>query len=521
MEALGWLTLAALLLLLVPVFLCMPLTPDASFYDLCGRYMLRGGVLERDLLYPAPPGMPWALAAVRATLGGSSIAARAADLAVVTSIIALLAGWLRRSGLSRAACLGIALLLAAFYLTTTEWEQVIPDTWMLLPALGALALRRRQVAALTSASRSGRQAAAWALVEGLLWGAGCLFKPFIALPGLLAWLASAVVVRRAEPMSSRRLIADAVGLLAGGLLMGALWQLWLVSQGSWHTLWHNFADFSGDYYAISPGYLQRLPRVFLLLFPWGLLHLAAVPVAIVALARSLLGRGPLSEACGAESLLAGFYLGWLVQGNFLQSQFPYHLLPTVFLAVALLAGWLLRRSWRRWGWLALAGFGLLAVALQPAVRPGRLALWADCWRRGATPEMKDRLHLWHTSPTWVDLARVADYLRQEQAGDRDVLCLDLSTTVLQNELGIRPPTRHIYPSTNMTFFVKHRDGIREELRAGPQRWVVIDLASVWPEVDLPDSEKLAALGLPPELAQRWPYSEPVVFRAGRYWVLQK
>jgi hypothetical protein len=516
---LGWLTLAGLLLLLVPPFLCMPLTADAAFYDICARFILKGGALERDLLCLMPPGMAWSLAAVRATLGGSSLAARVADLGIVAAVIALLVGWLRAGGLSRTACVWVAVLLAAFYLTTTEWEQVQPDGWMFLPAVAALTLRRRQVATLTDGTRPGRQAVSWALLEGVLWGSACLFKPFVAVPGLAAWLASAAVLRRSGPGWPRRLVPDAAGLLAGGLLMGALWQGWLLSHDAWRVFWNNVAEFQGDFYAPLSA-TDRLRFLFTKLPPWGLLHLAAVPVAVVALVRSLAGRGPLSRPPAAEALLSAFYLGWLYQANFLQSQYHYHLVPPVFLAAALLAGWLGRRGWPVWGRLALAGFWIYAVAVQPAVRPARLALWADCWRNGPTPEMMDRLHLWHTTPTWVDLDRVADYLRRQGVGDRDVLCFDLSTTELQAELGVNPPTRHIYPATNVTTFAKHRDLIRKELRDGPEHWVVIDLEAVNVPYEPGVEEPPAPLQLKDDLIDHWPYSGQPVFRAGRYCVLR-
>jgi hypothetical protein len=516
-EVFGWLTLAALLVLLLPPYICMPLTVDTAFYDICARYVLRGGALERDLLYLPPPGMTWALAAVRATLGGSSVAARAADLGVVAAIIALLAGWLRAAGQSRAACVWLAVMLAAFYLTTTEWEQVQPDTWMFLPALGALELRRRQVAALTAGSRPTRRAG-WALVEGLLWGAGCLVKPFVVVPGLATWLASAALVRRTGPGWARQLVPDAAGVLVGGLLMGTLWQVWLLSHASWGEYWHNFREFRGDYYSNFPGYADRVLLLFVRLPPWGLLHLAAVPVAVAALLRTLVGRGPLSRVLAGEAILAAFYLGWLLQANFIQSQFYYQLVPCVFLAAALLAGWIGRRGWPIWGRAALAGFWIVAVVYQPAVRPARLTLWADCWRRGPTPEMMDRLHLKDTTPTWVDLERVADYLRRQGAGDRDVLCFDLSTTELQTDLGIRPPTRHIYVSSNITTFAKHREAIRKELQEGPERWVVIDLVAIDVTPQPGVEEPPASLDLPPGLAERWPYSGKLVFRAGRYCV---
>ncbi len=520
-EVLGWLALAALLVLLLPVFVCMPLTVDTAFYDICARYILRGGALERDLLCLMPPGMAWSLAAVRATLGGSSVAARVADLGVVAGIIGLLAGWLRAAGLSRAACTWVAVLLAAFYLTTTEWEQVQPDIWMFLPALGALALRRRQVAVLTGDGQSVSRTMGWAALEGALWAAACLFKPFVIVPAAGVWLASVAVVRRSGAGRLRRMVPDAAGLLIGGLLIGAVWQGWLLSHGAWRVYWHNFAEFQGDFYTpLSAS--DRLLGLFLKLPPWGALHIVGVPVAIVALARAVVGRGPLSRPLDAQALLAAGYLGWLYQANFLQSQFHYHLVPPVFLATALLAGWLgrTRRAWQLVGTAALAVFWVVAVAVQPAVRPARLALWADCWRQGPTPDMKDRLHLWHTTPTWVDLDRVADYLRRQGAGDRDVLCFDLSTTELQPELGVSPPTRHIYPATNINTFKRHQDAIREELRQGPQRWAVIDLEAIDVKYRPGVEEPPAPLDLPPQLTGHWLYALPPVFRSGRYCVLR-
>src|SRR5438477_9665013 len=93
-EAAGWLALAALLVVFVPLFLCLPLTVDAAFYSVCARHVLRGGALEKDFLFLPPPGMAWAVAVVRAVLGGSSVALRLADLLAVAAAVWLLARWL-------------------------------------------------------------------------------------------------------------------------------------------------------------------------------------------------------------------------------------------------------------------------------------------------------------------------------------------------------------------------------------------------------------------------------------------
>jgi 4-amino-4-deoxy-L-arabinose transferase-like glycosyltransferase len=171
--SLPWLALAALLLLAVPLFLRMPPTVDVAFYGVCAETLLQGGILDRDIVMLQPPGMSWLVAAVHALLGDSVIALRGVDLVIVAAIVALLLRW-QRSMISSAGLGWLGVALAAFYLTTSEWVHAQPDTWMLLPALAALTIHRRLLEA---------RASRWlALVEGLLWGFGCLIKPFVILP---------------------------------------------------------------------------------------------------------------------------------------------------------------------------------------------------------------------------------------------------------------------------------------------------------------------------------------------------
>jgi len=496
----AWLALASLLLWLVPLFLCMPLTTDACFYDICARDVLRGGALEKDFVFLVPPGMAWALAAVRATLGGSSFAARLADLLVVGAVVALLVRWLRDTGMTRGGCVWSAVLLCAFYLTTSEGCQVQPDTWMLLPAVAALHLRRRQVA-------RSHGWFAWGAAEGLLWGAACLIKPYVVVPGLLTWLASALVVRRSGPGWRARLARDTGGLLVGGLLMGAIWQGSLLAHGTFADYWHTVALYRGDYYSRTANWAQRGQLMLWGVFPWSLLRLAALPLALLTLVPTLTGplRVAPASAIRPQPLLAGLYLGWLAQAALIQGQYAYHMTPVILLAITQVASWLACRPWGGRGWLTLGIFGLAAVAYQPACRPHRLALWAECWHEGSTPTMHDRLHL-DAGPTWVELDHVADFLREQRVGDRDVLCYDTATIPLQPALGIQPPTRYILPSGCLYVYSSHQASIRQELMAGPQRFIVTD------------ADDLVLKLSPPQARCSWPYTEPEVFCAGRYHV---
>jgi hypothetical protein len=516
LEWAGWLTLAALLLLLVPLFLCMPLTADAAFYSVCARHILRGGALAKDFLFLPPPGMAWAMAGARAVLGESPVALRLADLLIFAGIVLLLTRWLAALGLSRAAQVWSAVPMAAFYLSTTELCHCQPDMWMFLPALCALHLRQHRIA-------DPQVGPGWAVLEGAFWGAGCLFKPFVVLPGLLAWLVGAAVLRRSGPGWPRRLLADAGGLLAGGLLAGGAWQLWLVSSGSWSIYWHNVRDVGGDFYAESWPWPARCRFLFIDLVPWGFLHALTLPVALGAvgmvLVRAVRTRlaPPDARAIGF-ALLSALYLGWMVQSNFIQTQFNYHLVPNVLMALTLTAGLLGQRASLRWGWVGLMIFSAGALAFQPVCRPQRLAAWIRCWREGGSPGLRDELTLDRTVEFAVDsedLERVADYLRSRKVGEGELLAFNLSTIHLYLQLDVDPPTRYLIPQTFAKFFPKHRAMILAEVRASGARYVVTDLMGVRLTHDQAVAERP---DLPPGVAREWPYEEPIVFRAGRYYV---
>src|SRR5262249_28448085 len=95
---LAWLTLAGLLLLGIPLFLCMPVWPDVIHYDLCARNILRGGVHYRDVGDFNLPGMVWVHAGIRSLFGWRIETLRALDLLVVAANVWLLVRWLKLLG---------------------------------------------------------------------------------------------------------------------------------------------------------------------------------------------------------------------------------------------------------------------------------------------------------------------------------------------------------------------------------------------------------------------------------------
>src|SRR5262249_39865367 len=152
----------------------------------------------------------------------------------------------------------------------------------------------------------------------------------------------------------------------------------------------------------------------------------------------------------------------------------------------------------------------------------RLALWGRCWIEGPSPDLRTRLSLteWPWTPDWVQLERVEEYLRQQQVADREVMCFNTSTTPLYLALGVQPPIRATH-FDHVHFSPAGFEPLREALNASPERFVVSDLNCLcFRRSATPEPEE--SLDLPPEVphewAQRYPWCEPVVFRAGHYRV---
>lgn len=508
---LPWLALAALLVLIVPLFLRMPPTVDVAFYGVCADTLHQGGILDRDVLMLQPPGMAWAVAGVHALVGRSVIALRVVDLLIVAAIVALLVRWQR----DRANAAWLALTLAACYLTTSEWNHAQPDTWMLLPALAALVLRRRNMQEANSAPL--------ALAEGLLWGIACLIKPFVLLPGGLCWLLCLWWAWREPSATPRRPLArQGLFVLMGGSLVGLTWMGWLWIDGGWPFYLRKLADWGARYYSVATPLPQRFLPILSAFPPWGIAHLVAVPTALWTIVRSSL-RTDGFTAMNPEPLLGGFYLGWLLQANFIQSQNHYHILPSTLLSIAVAAGPLARLAAPLPARLGLAGALLLAILFQPALAPGRLALWPVCWSQPTTP------HLWNAlaldsqfTPDWEQLARVEAFLREQHVEDRELSCFSMTTTHLYTHLRIKPATRYLFLSLVLYLYPQRRGSVFADVRESPQRFIVTDLGDILltrAERDEPGPDATALpAAFPADWRTRYPWSLPPVFRAGRYVV---
>lgn len=505
------LALAALLAAAGPFFLCMGPTVDSSFFDVCARTIIRNGVVYRDVFLHGPPGMVWTQTAVRAVLGWSTGALRAADLAFVGAIVGLLvAGFLPRATTAGRVWAAVAML--AFYLSRSQWSHCQPDIWMLLPAVAALRLRCDSVEALEAGRRPS---AARAIAEGVCWGAAALFKPFVAAPALCCWAAGVTSVGRVRRRPWAAVGADLALIALGGCLALALAALAVWRTGDMPSFVAEvFGPWNREYFETGSRWPLRLLRAVREPFPWSLVHFAALPVAV-----RLIWRRPQDDL--RRVLLAAFYLGWFAQANFVQRQYEYQLVPPIILGICLLAGEVRGTALA----IVAAAVALAAtVARFPLQEAAERDLWLRCVRQGSTPGVRNALRTEDaTTPDWLALAEVAEHLRDLRVRDGELTCYSLAAVPLYLQLDVQPSTRFVLLWSALTDFPDHRAEIGSELAASRQRYVVNDLVLL----GFTPSQARALGGgralprpdeLPGELAGYFPWTEPMVFRRGRYVV---
>ncbi len=517
----------ALLTIGGPPFVRMPLTNDAVLFDLQARLASEGSVLYRDMLEPNLPGVVWIHLAVRAALGDSSESLRLFDLFIAGAVISLGAVWVRRAGGSLRASAWFAFAALLFYLSISEWCHCQRDAWMLLPSLAALTIRGRQTARWLDPSNplASRPALGWAALEGILWGSGVWIKPYVALPGFVAWAVTQLLVRR-----RRCLILDTTGLLTGGLLMGACGVSWLVQAGSWEAFWFTLTEWNPRYFAAGREHwtLARCIPMAIRLWPWTLLHVIAAPLAVHSLwqvSRRDAAERALPHGGVLHPLLAAFYLAWTAQAFGLQHLFDYVHAPALMIALLLVASRMataMAGANRPGQQLAAAAFLLLAVVSSPLLKSECLQVWSRCIKGPNSPRLQDRLAHFD-NPNREDLARVAEFLRRNGAAGPDVCCYNSDLVSLYQVLHLQPPMRFVYLHELLVFFPDRNDEIAAALEQSGQRFVVTDLVSCgMPRAQAEEIGPDGPLAPPPTYPRNrsnsYPWSHPVVFRSGTYLV---
>lgn len=513
-----WLLLAGLSLIGLPLFLCMPLWPDLTLYDVCARSVLSGGIHYRDVFDTNLPGAVWLHVAIRSMLGWSSGAIRGVDLGVIAVIIALLTTWLPRvCGPSRG---WLALIVALFYLSTSEWCHGQRDVWMLVPALLALHARRLLHERWQD---PGCERGCWylAVLEGVLWGAAVWIKPHALLPAFATFTVSAGFRLRRGVCPPGTVALDLVCVIGGGLLAGLAGAAWLVRSGSWPYMWSVLLDWNREYDSGKDGLVWRAILLLVWFRPWGWCQLVAVPWAIGVVVRGVAHSA--KNTADDAMLPCAFYLGWILQAGFVQRAYGYVHASAMLLALGVLGAVVWPRCTAVLRLLLVTCLMGFALPAHPLLAPERLSWWGRCMGEGSTPAARDALamEILTETPTWTDLARVAEFLRTQGLKDRELTCFHNSTHPLYLELGLEPSAPFLHWGTFLGAFRSKREFMRRQLEQSPQKLVVSDLFAVGFKLsDLARAADRDAPRLPADFPARWakyfPWTEPIVFRSGRY-----
>jgi hypothetical protein len=302
---------------------------------------------------------------------------RSFDLLCFSGIVYLVTSWFSAVGLHRRHRLWLALALFLMYFTFSEWNHCQRDTWMLLPAMCALHLRRRQMERLTQPNASIKAIVLSGLLEGLCWAGTVWIKPHVVFPAAACWLLSVFLVRK-----GRRLAIDLAALVVAGLAVGAAGLGWLYFSGTWPYFLEQQIEWNPRYFQAGKEHWTGLRFLAMLIrnAPWHFLQPLAIALAVATLVSALRARR-LNNSSAAETsdsnapiptpvttwnrcLLGVFYLTWLSQVFLLQHLFDYVYTPTAVLAVTVLAMEILLRSWTAWRpWVYV--FALIAIYYCP------------------------------------------------------------------------------------------------------------------------------------------------------------
>ena len=512
-----------LLVLNLPGFLCMGLDCDTYAFDLYLHGMQEGKVLYRDMIENNLPGVMWVHGITRSLFGWSSVAMRAVDITLIGGAILLLCCWQR--GISITARIWIGFFLLSFYFTTSEWVHCQRDPWLLLPAMGALFLRRNQLEQVQEGKRSGGGSLALAMLEGILWGLALWLKPYAMVPGVIVWLIGVTWWRKSGTVRFRDYLFDFGGLLLGGVICGAMGILWMKSQGCWEPYVQHISSMGNDYVAADMyrPFTKTEHRLFQILrfYPWSLLAIGTIFFGIWYLSRAVFvkvktgDRGHLSSC-----LFVGMLLGFFGESVFLQHVFDYALIPFFFLSLTWIANRIASTKVPREQLLLGTLCGITVFMGLVPVLKNRLPVWEKCLTEGPSWEVKDRLNILGRIQ-WQNLKRVRDFLIAQGIQPGELTAFHESALPLYEEFGFRPPTRS-YMMTNQLFtFPSRREALFNELSASKQRFAV--MTTLLQKVDRQNlDEEPADEHQPLPDCWRTPYdwTQHVAFRAGNYVVLE-
>lgn len=557
----GWGTLIVVLAFALPLYLRMPLWLDATLYDVAARNLQREGVHYRDVFDTNLPGMVWMHWLIRTTCGWSSEALRVWDLGVMSASVLLLIRWLRQMKCSHGETVWFAVAVVFFYPLLREINHCQRDPWMLLPALAATQIRSARIAKIGPI----RRCIVLSMLEGGVWGIAVWLKPHVIVPAFAVWLCTLPQLRW------QSMLADTGGNLTGATMIAIPGMVWLIATGAWPHFWDIVRNWNSAYFAgVRAELPERFDTFLYSVRPWSVLHAPALLLACTYLAaqampsrwRDRLARRPTgwifapstdASVRRIRALLAALYLGWLVQAMVLQRTLPYVQTPAILLALTLLVSQRWSVGFATLTWFAtIAGFLVLAANQNFA---DSLKIWLrnhnrefhdhyldrhplfrkQCWRLwprsiSERPNASLKTDLAYSlapysATNWHDLERTAQFLRtiDPPLQDRELTCWHDSPHSLYLLLDLKPSIRFLHVATAAQIGPTQQEIIRQELIASPQRYVVSDLMRVLRFAD--DAEAPGRNGpndLPPNFPRgqlrHFPWTEPIVFRSGRYVV---
>ncbi|MCA9269745.1 MAG: hypothetical protein KDA41_14795, partial [Planctomycetales bacterium] len=265
-------------------------------------------------------------------------------------------------------------------------------------------------------------------------------------------------------------------------------------------------------------------------FPWGFVHFAAAPIAILRIWESFVDEDDRAakDANTPALLLSACYLAWLAQAIGVQLTHEYVLAASVppAIAVTLTSDRFARPAWAMRG--LLVAFFAMAVVAHPLLKPAALRVWPLCFSEGSSPRVRDMLSTnapRHTAGMahWQDLDRVEQFLRSQNAGDYEIVSWDDNSQYLYTQLSASPGSRFMHNVLWLNFFASRRMEVMKEAFKPAVRFIVTDtqMAGYPSEAAAVDAHRDEAR-LPdevhPELRTMFPWNQRVVFRAGRYMV---
>lgn len=489
--------IAVLLLTAGPLFVCMPVNSDTALFDVQARQVLKDGVLYRDIVEPNLPGVVWVHLAIRSLFGWSSEAMRFADLMIFGAALLVCARLIHRNRISP----GFVFAALLFYLSCNEWCHCQRDTWMLLPAVAAVSIRIRRGHTEEHDTLSHFRHLWQSLAEGVCWGIAFWLKPHIAVPALVVMTVD-VLCRNDRAAAIR----ESQAVVVGGLLAAVPGIAWLMASGAWPHFLEMMLEWNPEY--LQAGRDRQSPDRWMLMFrrfyPWWLVHVAALPLAVRMIAMAATGRLVLADRQRrSEALLAALYAGWLLQSLLLQHAMDYIHVPAIILGLLVIASapWPAESGIRR---AAAFSFLLLALLAAPIFRCERPGLWTRCWTEGSSPTVRARLA--HGNfPEWQNLSRVADFLHSQRVRDGELTCLNVHSVHLFRALDRQPATRYWCVKILQELFPSRAGEIREVVQQSGTRFIVTETM----ESGLPAGDHLPS---------DYPWNLPVVFEAGTYRV---